>query len=318
MKKNIILILISLLVSLLVAEVLVRIFAPVNFKRDERNILYRHDDLLGWFGQKNIEDSFAKWSAPRKVNVKNNSLGFRDDEFKDDRSKKNIAFIGDSFVWGYDVEKNERFTEVLRTKTNKYDIYNLGVSGYGTDQEFLLLQKYFDKFNPDIVFLNICNDNDFTDNSQNVRYGGYFKPYFENENGQLNLKGVPVPVTNNYKLMDLYKKHNILYRSHIVKNISMILEGKKSIENEMVIVEDPTISILQAMNRFVESKGAKLIITSTGRNDNLESFARSSNVFYIDLSTNLRYKKRGGHWTPKGHEFVAQEILNFLENQNLS
>ena len=316
MKKNFLLALTSVLISLIVAEILVRIFFPIDFKSDERNILYRHDSLLGWFGKENIEDNFGKRRAPRKVNVKNNSLGFRDDEFQDDLMKQNIVFLGDSFIWGYDVEKNERFTEVLRSKSDKYDIYNLGVSGYGTDQEFLLLQKYFDQFNPNIVFLNICNDNDFSDNVTNIRYGGYFKPYFEYQNGELNLKGVPVPVANNYKLTDLYKDHGILYRSHIVKNIVMIIEGKKSVKNKKVTVEDPTIHILQEMKKFIESKGSKFVITSTGQNDNLESFAKAQNISYIDLSTDLRYKKRGAHWTPEGHDFVANKIMNFLEKNN--
>ena len=312
MKRNLLLILVSLLVSLAIAEILVRIVAPVDFKRDERNILYQHDKLLGWFGKANIEDKFAKAWAPRKITVKNNSLGFRDIEFTDNPDKENIVFLGDSYVWGYDVEQEERFTEALRKKTNGYDIYNLGVSGYGTDQEFLLLKKYFDKFKPKIVFLNFCTNNDFKDNVTNVRYGGYLRPYFKYEDGQLNLQGVPIPFTNNYKLADFYKKHKVLYRSHIVKNVAMMIERQKSTRHKQIFVEDPTVHILAEMNKFVEGKGSRLVIISTEYSGVIEDFAKKNNVTYIDVSTDLRYKKRGAHWTPEGHEFVADKIANFL------
>ncbi len=312
MKKNLVVTLISLFIALLIAEVAVRIVAPVDFKRDERNILYRYDADLGWFGKSNIEEKFAKAWAPRKIMVKNNSLGFRDVEFKDDPEKKNVVFLGDSYIWGYDVEQDERFTEKLRKKTDKYDFYNLGVSGYGTDQEFLLLKKYFDKFKPDVVFLTFCTNNDHEDNVTNMRYGGYLRPYFEYEDGKLNLKGTPVPFTNNYKLADFYKKHKILYRSHIVKNIAIIIENKKSTAHKQVFVKDPTVHILAEMNEFIKGKGAKFVLTSTEYSAVIDEFAKKNGVDYIDLSTNLRYKKRGAHWTPKGHDFVSDKIMKYL------
>ena len=51
------------------------------------------------------------------------SLGLRDIE-PDAARKPAIAFIGDLFVWGYDVEQNERFTEVLRAKITEQRIIN--------------------------------------------------------------------------------------------------------------------------------------------------------------------------------------------------
>ena len=129
-----------------------------------------------------------------------------DDEYVKS-NKPVIMFLGDSFVWGYDVEKEERFTEKLRKYMPDWSIYNLGVSGYGNDQEYLLLQKYYDKFRPEIVFVVFCTDNDRDDNSYNNINGGYFKPYFEIEEGNLKLKDQPVPLSANYYLKDFYSKH---------------------------------------------------------------------------------------------------------------
>ena len=118
------------------------------------------------------------------------------------------------------MNKSDRFTDIIRSKLNKnkYDIYNFGVSGYGTDQSFLLLKEYYDKVRPDIVFLAFCG-NDFGDNSVNAVYQGYFKPYFEVINNRLELKGLPVPIAKNYKALTIKEDYPILSKSHFISHI---------------------------------------------------------------------------------------------------
>ncbi|MBU1849701.1 MAG: hypothetical protein KKH40_03155, partial [Nanoarchaeota archaeon] len=49
-----------------------------------------------------------------------------------------------------------------------YEVINLGVSGYGTDQELILLQKEGLKYNPDVVILGFYLENDKPDNSKEL------------------------------------------------------------------------------------------------------------------------------------------------------
>ena len=68
------------------------------------------------------------------------------------------------------------------------------MSGYGTDQEYLLLKKLWPKVKPAVVVLIVCTDNDRQDNSTNIRYEGYQKPYFTTAaDGAMVLHGQPVP-----------------------------------------------------------------------------------------------------------------------------
>ena len=103
----------------------------------------------------------------RTIKVRHNSLGLRDIEH-DAAPKPTIAFIGDSFVWGYDAEANERFTELLREKMPEHRIVNAGVTAYGTDQEYLVLRRLWDRIKPNVVVLMVCVDNDRKD-----EYGQY-------------------------------------------------------------------------------------------------------------------------------------------------
>src|SRR5438270_7128139 len=172
----------SLVLCLAVSEVVLRLFFRAEFSQPEfeRSFLYRYDAKLGWFPQAN---SSREFTITRQVRVTHNRKGFRDIEpHPDDRPA--IIFLGDSFVWGVDVEAEERFTEKLRPLHPDWNIYNFGVSGYGTDQEFLLLQREFELYHPQIVFLVYCSDNDMKDNSWNMRYGGYYKPFLEKAGGE--------------------------------------------------------------------------------------------------------------------------------------
>lgn len=185
--------LISFTSCILLAEIFARILIPDLVKKDERNIIYKYDNELGWSPIENLSTQFE---GSRLINVSNNQFGFRDINHGI-KNKKRIAFLDDSFVWGYDVEQDERFTKKLQTLLPNWEIFNMGISGYGTDQELLLLQKWFDHIQPDIVFL-CFTPNDWKDNIANSRYGGYFKPYYEYIDFKLIKKGTPVPKGLNY------------------------------------------------------------------------------------------------------------------------
>ena len=52
--------------------------------------------------------------------------------------------------------------------TNGWAI-NAGVTAYGTDQEYLLLRRLWDRIQPNVVVLMVCVDNDRKDNTVNTR-----------------------------------------------------------------------------------------------------------------------------------------------------
>jgi len=180
------------LVSLAATEMLLRLanFRELRQDLSERSLTYGYDAELGWAP---VPNSASTVTTARTIHASHNSLGFRDIEFKPD-GRPVMLFVGDSFVWGVDAEAGERFTDLLRERLPQYQTVNAGVSGYGTDQEYLWLNRIWPEIHPDVVVLFFCTDNDRKDNTSNVRYGRYRKPYFETTpDGTLQLKGQPVP-----------------------------------------------------------------------------------------------------------------------------
>lgn len=315
---NILIILVSLLTALIMVEMILR----YSFKElqvianDERSTIYRYDSALGWFPKEGFEGYFKGMS--RMVSVKNNSRGFRDVEHIIS-NKPVMLFIGDSFVWGYDVEAEERFTERLRKRIPGWDIYNLGVSGYGTDQEYLLLKDQIGYYKPKVVFLIMCIGNDLHDNASNFRYG-YFKPYFAIEGKGLRLKGVP-PAKN---LTYFVKNHPLLSKLMIARFVAVALYPRIVFNDEPIAAEivnlgprNPTLHILLEINMLVEKNGGKLIVGFEQPHREIEDFLRRNRILYLQLFTSDRFLATGLHWTPKGHEDVAEMIYEFLIKEKI-
>lgn len=158
---------------------------------------YIYDHTLGWRGNPQVEGLHT--GPGFQVPVRLNSRGFRDTEIPYDKSPGvyRILVLGDSFVWGWGVRDSQRLTAVLAERLvdrrRRVEVINLGMAGYGTDQEYLLLQQEGLKYHPDLVVLAYTTDNDVYDNLFRVAYR-YQKPHFEVHNGStLALTNVPVP-----------------------------------------------------------------------------------------------------------------------------
>lgn len=292
--------------TLVVAEVILRI-VDLRYLRAHRvgaDRIYNYDAELGWFPVPNSDVSFT---GIRTIRVRHNSLGLRDIE-PDAAPKPTIAFIGDSFVWGYDAEQNARFTELLRARLPQKRIVNAGVTAYGTDQEYLLLRRLWDRIKPDVVVLMVCVDNDRKDNTVNTRQDGPYKPYFDLAPDAF--KGIPVPWSRH-----LYFADNWLARNSWVFRVAV--STYVLIAHPPVSVPDPTAHLIGMMKELVESKGAKFLVGLQYREPALEAALTAMKIPYVSFDGADHELGDGDHWTPKGHEVVAERLLMLLKENGV-
>ena len=297
------------LATLATIEILLRVI-DLRILREgagERSLTYRYDAELGWAP---IPSSSSIITTARTIHAQHNSLGFRDIEFERD-ARPTMLFMGDSFVWGVDAEANERFTDLLRSRISNTAIVNAGVSGYGTDQEYLLLQRIWPTFRPAVVVLIFCTANDRLDNGTNVRYDGYQKPYFATAaDGTLMLRGQPVP-----KSRQLYIKQDWLVRHLWLARV--VAFAYVEIRHPQVYVPDPTELIVSKMREFVEAHGARLIVGLQSSDDKLSQHLRAERIPFVAFNGAEAYSDLyGAHWTPAGHRLVAERLLGLLSENN--
>jgi hypothetical protein len=133
-----------------------------------------------------------------------NQLGFRSSiDFKERKSNGcyRILLFGDSFTAGDGVSNQYRYSDLLASRLGRScEVYNFGLSGSGTDQQFLSYQKFAANMDADLLVLGIYVENirrnvahyrPFLDADGIIRY--YPKPWYALEpDGSLALHGRPV------------------------------------------------------------------------------------------------------------------------------
>lgn len=149
----------------------------------------RHDPQLGWALAPNLQ-------AVRHANhppVTTNGQGWRSRrDFTIDKPPQvtRIIALGDSFTFGEEVGDDDPWPAQLESQLDNAQVYNMGVHGYGTDQQLIALEEYGLRYNPDIVVLGFFVE-DIVRNGLSFR--DYAKPMFVLRDGELVLTGSPVP-----------------------------------------------------------------------------------------------------------------------------
>ena len=131
-----------------------------------------------------------------------NSAGFRDVEHVHEKPNGTyrVAVLGDSYVEARQVALEDTFVKQMEEKLNqcpnnlsqRIEVLNFGVSGYGTAVELLTLRTDVWAYDPDLVVLAFFSGNDLTDNSPRMVSTGdgvtrVLKPFFYLEDEKLKL-----------------------------------------------------------------------------------------------------------------------------------
>ena len=136
--------------------------------------------------------------------VQVNRSGFRCDREVDTpvaAGARRIMLFGDSFTAGDGVSNAKRFGDQLEKRIENIEVLNFGISGSGTDQQFLAWREYAEPLDANLMVIAVLVENIRrvvaryrvwvdVDGEEHI----YAKPYFELTGaGSLELKGVPVP-----------------------------------------------------------------------------------------------------------------------------
>jgi hypothetical protein len=164
---------------MLIGEIGLRLLQPARLFRSgrERDFFCRFDPELGWAPLQNITALHKKGDLSGLVHQ--NKYGLRGPDgmqLHGTAGQRRILVLGDSYAWGYGVNQNELFSAPEVHGTND-EILNFGVSGYGTDQEYLFYLREGKNFAVDEVVVAFTPYNDVANNLAPKQYG-YLKPYF--------------------------------------------------------------------------------------------------------------------------------------------
>ncbi|MCU0666913.1 MAG: SGNH/GDSL hydrolase family protein [Candidatus Omnitrophica bacterium] len=310
-------------IGIVLAEGLIRIAMP-NYafyqrtypgkfaNKDSRQV--RYDKDLGWVFKKSAELEGIKYSI--------NKQGFRDPrDFEDKRTiKKNrIVILGDSFVFGLCVNEELSLPSLIQQKLgDSYEVFNLGMSGYGIDQMYITYKKYAPVINPDIVILAFISDDiqRVTESYRNIEK--FNKPSFDLKNGNLVSRN-----RNDLNMLDYISQKSILlnmiyariYRRYLGHKIcekiflELIKETREHNE-KLIVVKYPCRDDIEKSKKFITE-----IIRS--RIFGFENIFKDTPAVYMDCPPAIlklsekEYKKfflSDGHPSGEGNKLMAEYI----------
>jgi hypothetical protein len=301
-----------------------------RLRRQESNPLQRADDQsygfdrfdpeLGWIPKANFDFG----------GVRTNSMGIRatrEYDFERSPGIRRIVIVGDSFSWGEDVSNEETYAAQLEGILPSTEVINLGVHGYGTDQQLIYLRKLGFRFSPDLVILGFYHDNL---ERNGLRIFVYGKPMFVLEGDRLVQTNTPVP------------RPEVLLAGEQDLPASRLLEfmkGRYTYLRDRTALSTPaewpvSRKILSSAKRETEEHGARFMLLSIpfpswqGERRHVEvllnDWAESAGAQVLNLRESFARlpatewdQLYRGHWTPFGNRRAAEAVRDFIDANGL-
>src|SRR3954464_3884119 len=261
---------------------------------------YELDPRLGWRLHPHRHGWFVASGAPVPVNI--TPAGFRDREHTLDKPDGvyRIAVLGDEQSEAMSVKLTQTWWWQLPARLQQCgfqpdkltEVLNFGVGGYGTAQEYVLLETTAMRYQPDLVLLQF-SPNDVADNSRALT-SEKDRPFFV-----LDAHGVPrlddsfalAPsfdsrMQTRYRLAGEIVDHSRAYQlGRQLAELAFIGEARADSPRFTEDAWRVTEAVIAKMNAFTRRNGAQLAVLAMGRPaQRLSAFGRQNGppVFVLD------------------------------------
>jgi hypothetical protein len=294
------------------------------------------DNYLGW-----AQEPFIYSETPVKgyglIRRTTGKYGFR--VFGDPGTKKTkILVLGDSYTEAGNVSDGYTYYETIAKLNPNVEIFSYGEGGYGSVQEYLVLDRYFDEIKPDIIIWQF-HYNDLVNNSYELEIRSF-------KNNNLNWR----PYLRDGKIEYLFPYHKkgflawLSRYSYVVKNVNMKLDYQKfrelgTIENKITKGDrlfDEAVKTTKDVMALVRKRAGNIPVVAFlgGRwlenwpEDTYANICRDFGMFYIPNMQKVMYDAKGkgiqvdgasfdGHWGMNGHLIAGRLLHDFMVKRRL-
>ena len=323
----------GLLLALLLLTVRARLFPATQWiylyepGHEETGHRYIYDPTFGW---RNIPNwTGTTFGEPLSINSK----GLRDREYSYSKppNRRRILILGDSYTWGYGVGDQQIYSEIMEDTLLDpavWQVLNTGVSGWGTDQQYLFLKEEGFRYEPDIVIVSFFFGNDFREIGSSQQYQ-LDKPVFLNTALELENSPVPKPRKTGanpivYSQAPADRLAEAIFRrmaSDCAERGVTLVVFKFG-----TYVDPPTRAVFDTTMPQRKREG---ILEMTRRSALFaESMSRIPSLKYLDIDAIFDDKgftfeqlgvipSRDMHWNAFGHRQVAASVYAFLVSSGL-
>jgi lysophospholipase L1-like esterase len=270
------------------------------------------------------------------VKLQTNNDGFRIFGNPQENNKKKVLFLGDSFTQAVEVSNSKTYYGIL-SDTLPIEVFAFGVGGYGTLQEYMILDKYIDEIRPDIIVIQFCS-NDFVNNHyelelrSNMNNNAMRRPY-------LTKNGIIYRSPKNFSaIRDVANKHSRIFY-FIISRIDRLLKKVLHTNSVEDVIEEKGVSypffresveitgqLVKKIRLRIPSATPVYAFSSDDSNPYYDEFKRISKnnvIYFIDgIPQSIRDAEQEGittraadhaHWNETGHQIVANALKHYFE-----
>lgn len=295
---------------------------------------YRNRDFSEYLGWSTIANVHWKknYKGYGEITYSTTKYGFR--TFGDPHSDKTkILILGDSFTEARTVSDGDTYYDYLAKNNDRIEIFAYGCGGYGSLQEYMILDKYFEEIEPDMIlwqfYSNDLFDNEYELESSNVGYSNHMtRPFYRN--GRVEWL---YPVRGGTFLANLVK-YSYLFR-FINKRFNIVWLELSSYEDILSrhhpLVKKAVQTTSDIMGLVRERVGAIPIVAFPVDNQEwvgsaFEDICERQEIHYIpDIPEKIQEAQASGrtvigsdgHWNRTGHALAGKMILDYITKNGL-
>jgi hypothetical protein len=307
---------------------------PENFRQAA------YDTLVGWIGIPNlaIHDNYGPG-----IRLTTNADGMRIHRPATTplaAGERRVICSGDSFTFGSGVGDDETFCARLEQELPGIRTLNLAQRGYGNDQMYLRYRRDGARYPHQLHLFNFIWAD--LERMTMTSFLGYEKPVVRVRDGQLVADNVPVPAWGGWSRWTAAGA--LLPRLRLMQLVRERVDLGDSAKMARVDAQvmEPLEAIFRDLARLGKERGSAVVLVYLPappdlvpgpwdlRRAKLAALARKTGVRYVDLTDEIRQvsadsvdwlfitpnalpvQGSSGHYTPRGHAWVAKHLAAHL------
>jgi len=336
--KNLLLLFIAIVISLAIGEIILRVFSYDPYLTDEK-YGFRHDHPITF--HRTVEDNPGVF---RTVTVEMFENGFK--RWGDvNTSKKKVLIVGDSFTEMRLTNNGEEWFAYMENAFPNTEFFVYGAGGFGTLQEYFVIDDYIDIIKPDIIIVQMhYNDyvnNDFeTDLREYPMSNMVSRPFLENGTIVMRLP-LKFAAIRKYSRLGGYvlMLYDNLYKMYILRHKDNYFNKKygpecwSDYENCKVFggrfneTLNTTEQIFMMMRARAGDTPIYLFNVDTRVKWAEEEIADKANLTYIPGVSDFVYRHHNlgvntqilndGHWNLVGNRLAGEYLVKYFKDKGI-
>ena len=339
----------SLLFTLCAGETALRLYHRhaygIGIRNDANHGLLSKDAALGWKMSPGLDYTVRTRDALNNastVEVRTDQRGFW--RYGNPRADKpRLLLIGDSFTAALDVSNDKTYYGVMGAALPDAELFAYGAGGYGSLQEFIILDEHIDAVRPDLIVLQFY-ENDFLDNDlgldmlKSLYNTGMPRPYLERDGGvsyRYATHGalffrLPAAIAENVRLLKVLNARLSVLASRLSGEapVSVQIARRGAAHEGFQRAASTTRRILEKVRQRAGATPVYLFSITDRQpyHDAVRSICRSVGITFVEgVPQALREQESrlprstrasdGEHLNETGNRIVAETLLRYLHEQ---